>query len=219
VDRTRDFIPSYPQYYGFISAAIVLFVVFSAPEALCPDRRFRALSLYLASPLTRDTYLLAKAAAVGTVLTLVTTGPLLLLLAGYVLQSHGPHGPLGVLIEVVRILGAGLTMAAFYTAFSLAVSSLTDRKGLATGASLLVLFGTQAVTTSMVYGFGLPKPLLLLNLNFTPYELAVRLLGGRGEALALPGTPTATVALVCLAWTVLFSLLVWVRYQQLQVTR
>ncbi len=218
-DRTRDFVPSYPQYYGFISAAILLFVVFSAPEALCPDRRYRSLSLYLASPLTRDTYLLAKAAAVGTVLTFVTTGPQLLLLVGYVLENHGPHGPQGVLLMFVRILGAGLTMAAFYTAFSLALSSLTDRRGLATGASLIVLAGSQAVTGALVFGFGLPSALLLFNLNLAPYELAVRILGGHRRLLMLPSTSTAVVALVCLIWTVVGAIAVWARYQRLQVTR
>lgn len=219
LDRTRDVIPTYSQYYSFISAAILLFVIFCASEALCPDRRHRSLSLYLASPLTRDTYLAAKAAAVGTVLTLVTTGPLLLLLLGYVLQSHGPHGPVGVLIEFVRILGAGVTMAGFYTAFSLAISSLTDRKGFATGASLIVLMGSQVVTAILVVGFGLPRSLRLLNLNFVPYELSVRILGGHEDTLILVRTPTATVALVALAWTVLFALFAWARYQRLQVTR
>ena len=218
-DRTRDFIPTYPQYYGFISGAILFFVVFSAPEALCPDRRYRSLSLYLASPLNRDTYLLAKAAALGTVLTFVTTGPQLLLLAGYVLESHGPHGPQGVLLMFVRILGAGLSMAAFYTAFVLALSSVTDRRGLATGASLIVLAGSQAVTGALVFGFGLPKALLLFNLTLAPLELAERILGGHREQLALPGTSTAVVALGCLIWTVIGAVAVWARYQRLQVTR
>ena len=58
--QSTDFVPTYSEYYGFVSAAILLFVVFVAPEALCPDRRSKSLSLYLASPLRRDTYLAAK---------------------------------------------------------------------------------------------------------------------------------------------------------------
>jgi len=132
-NQARDLAPTYYEYYGFVTAAIVLFIVFSAPEALCPDRRNRSMSLYLASPLTRDTYLLAKALAVFSALCLVTIGPLLLLLIGYVLQSNGPDGPVGVLAELARIVGAGAAVAAFGTAFALALASLTDRKGLATG--------------------------------------------------------------------------------------
>ena len=52
--RLRDnFLPKYAFTYSFITAAIVLFVIFVAPEALCPDRRWRTMSLYLASPLNR----------------------------------------------------------------------------------------------------------------------------------------------------------------------
>ena len=65
----------------------------SAPEVLCPDRRTGMLGLYLASPLTRDTYLLAKAAAVAGAARLVTLGPPLLLLVAFILQGLGPDGP------------------------------------------------------------------------------------------------------------------------------
>ena len=41
--------------------AVLVFVAFVAPEVLCPDRRTGMLGLYLASPLTRDTYLVGKA--------------------------------------------------------------------------------------------------------------------------------------------------------------
>jgi hypothetical protein len=75
-------IPGYADYYGFITAAIVVFVALVGPEVLCPDRRDGMLGLYLASPLTRDTYLLAKALAVVPVLAIVTVGPPLLLLVG-----------------------------------------------------------------------------------------------------------------------------------------
>ena len=64
-------LPTYGEYYGFIVSAIIVFVAFVAPEVLCTDRRTGMLGLYLASPLTRDTYLLAKAIAVAVVLATV----------------------------------------------------------------------------------------------------------------------------------------------------
>lgn len=212
-------VPTYYQYYGFVSAAIIVFVVFSAPEALCPDRRNRTLSVYLASPLSRESYLLAKALAVATVVLFVTLGPLLLLLIGYVLQSHGPDGPLGVLRVLGRIVGAGVAVAVFYTAFSLAVASRTDRRGLATGGALIVIFITHVTAGILAFAFGLNKAVLVVSLLIAPVELGIRILGAPASVHAMAGTSTWVVAAGCLAWTVVFAGLVYLRYSSLQVTR
>jgi len=217
--RVRDSAPTYSQYYGFVTAAIVLFIVFSAPEALCPDRRNRSMSLYLASPLTRDTYLVAKALAVFSVLCLVTIGPLVLLLIGYVMENNGPDGPLGVMAELARILGAGTAVAVFGTAFALALASLTDRKGLATGGALIVLFGTHVVAVVLAFGLKLQEGAVMLSLFVAPFEVAARILDAPSFRTAAPHTPNVTIFMVAAAWSALFSLLVYVRYARLQVTR
>ncbi len=215
----RAGIPTYSQYFFFTNAAILLVSVFSAPEALCPDRRNRSLSLYLASPLTRESYLVAKALAVFTVLCIVTIGPLLLLLIGYVLQNHGPDGPFQVLITLLRIIGAGAAVSAFATAFSLAVSSLTDRRGLATGAALIALMTTHAAAGVLAFGLRLSRTAGLLSLLIAPFELASRILKAPAGGLALAGVPTVTVAAAVGAWTLACGLLVWARYAALRVTR
>ena len=93
----------------------MIFTSFVAPEVLCTDRRTGMLGLYLASPLDRNTYLVSKAAAVASVLAVVTTGPQLLMLVAYALIGDGPGGPLDYVVVVLRILLAGLTMSALYT--------------------------------------------------------------------------------------------------------
>jgi ABC-2 type transport system permease protein len=211
-----DFVPGYARYYGFITAAILLFVTFVAPEALCPDRRSRVLSLYLASPLTRTTYVLSKAAAVASVLLLVTLGPPLVLLIGLVVQSAGPHGIVGVLSVLARIVGSGLMMSAFYTAISLGVSSLTDRRAFASGGTLLLILGSGVVAGVVVNALRLSNGFFLLNVNLPPLELVARIFGKQG---ALPEVSTALVALVAAAYTVAGLGLTWWRYQRLQVTR
>ena len=57
-------IADYASYYGFITAAILLFAGLVAPEVLVGDRRNGMLATYLSTPLHRGTYLVAKAAAV-----------------------------------------------------------------------------------------------------------------------------------------------------------
>lgn len=212
----QRFIPSYSEYYGFISAAILLFVIFSAPEALCPDRRHRSLSLYLASPLDRGSYLLSKVIAVFGVLLLVTTGPVVLLLIGYVLQNAGPDGPVEVMRTLLRIVAAGACMSAFYTALALGLSSLTDRRGLATGGALLVISGLHIVAGLLAFPMGLGESWELLSPISAPLELAQRWYGAQG---IFPNIPTWALAAACAAWTALGSAFVWWRYRDLQVTR
>ena len=99
--------PLYGDYYGFVTAAILLFVAVVVPDVMCTDRQTGMLGLYLAAPLTRDTYLAMKAAAVTSVITVVTFGPPVLLLIGYSLLDLGPGWPRDGLVLVVRIVAAG----------------------------------------------------------------------------------------------------------------
>jgi len=219
--RVHALVPRPEAYYGFVSAAIALFVLFVAPEALCPDRRSRVLSLYLASPLTRTTYLVAKILAVATVLLLVTLGPPLLFLVGLVLESAGPHGVTGFGREVWRIGASGVVLAGVYAAASAAFASLTDRRAVASGASLLVLIGSGAVTAILHFALGAPEWVLLFGFNplsgvSAPFELVQRIHGLPGF---VPGLDTAALVAACAAATWAGLLVCWARYRSIQVTR
>jgi ABC-2 type transport system permease protein len=215
--RLSDFVPAYSDYYGFISAAIVLFVTFAAPEALCPDRRSRMLSLYLAAPLTRTRYLVAKAGAVALVITIVTVGPPLLLLIGRALQGAGPDGPVAFLGLLGRIVGSGLALVVFYTPLSMAVSSLTDRRALASGGTLLLLIGSGILSGVLVEGLDLPGPFSLVNLNRVPFELVLTIYGN--DLQTAEDVATWILVAAAVGWSLLFSGIAWWRYRTLQVTR
>jgi ABC-2 type transport system permease protein len=215
-NQARRIIPQYHDYYGFIISAIILFVAFVAPEALCPDRRSKVLSLYLASPLTRMTYLLAKAAAVAIVIAFVTVGPPLLLLVGLMLQGAGPDGPVAVLLVVVHILEAGVFLAVLYTSLSMAIASLTDRRAVAAAATLFVLVGSAVVTGTLIEGLGASDNLFGLNLAGGPLAAVTAIYGERNFGLDVDAW---VLALSFAAWTVGAAAVAIVRYRRLQVTR
>ncbi|HUP84919.1 MAG TPA: ABC transporter permease subunit [Acidimicrobiales bacterium] len=214
--QARQIIPQYHDYYGFIISAIILFVAFVAPEALCPDRRSKVLSLYLASPLTRMTYLLAKAAAVAIVIAFVTVGPPLLLLVGLMMQSAGPDGPLEVLRVVIHIFESGMFLAVLYTCLSMAIASLTDRRAVAAAATLFVLVGSAVVTGTLIGGLGASDNLFGLNLASGPLATVTLIYGERIIGLDVD---TWVLALSFTLWTVAAAAVAIVRYRRLQVTR
>ena len=208
-------IPSVPDSYGFILVSMALFVYLVAPQALCPDRRNRVLGLYLASPLTRGTYLIAKAIAVGGVLMIVTTLPPLLLTIAYSLLGVGPRGLVGFLALVLRVLASGLALSTIYGLFALAISSLTERVAFA-AAGMALTSGLLLVASNILSGMGERDEWLLISLNVAPIELVFRIHGGMEENL-----PVSVLALVGanVAWAVGLGSVAWFRYRFLRVTR
>ncbi len=217
-EEIREATPGYSEYYGFISAAIVLFVAFVAPEVLCTDRRTGMLGLYLSGPLSRDRYLAAKAAAVGTILAVVTLGPLVLLLAGKVLADAGPGSIGDTLAVIARIIASAAVVTVWYTALSLAAASLTDRRSVASAGIILGILVSAAVVSALVEGAGLTPWLRLFDAFNLPFELVRRIYG---EQLAddAAGVPTAALAAGAAAWVVAAVAVVRTRYQRLEVTR
>lgn len=206
----------YGGYYGFVTAAILLFVAATVPDVLCADRRTGMLGLYLAAPLTRDSYLAVKAAAVTTVIGVVTVGPPLLLLVGYSLVEAGPSWPTEGVGLVLRILLAGTVVALWYTALGMAVCSLTDRRGLASAGIALGALGSAAVVSALVGGAELSPWLRVLDLFNLPFEVVRRIYGEPG---AFPELATGPLYLATAAWVLAAALLVRTAYQRLRVTK
>ncbi len=217
-DLEESFLPTYAEYYGFITAALFLFTSFVAPELLCSDRRTGMLGVYLASPLNRQTYLLAKTIAITSILAIVTIGPPLLLLIALSLEDAGPSGFGEGIGLALRIIAAGGLMSAFFAAISMAVSATTDRKGVATATTIGLLVGSTAVTSGLVEGGDLSPKIFLADLISLPLELAFRLHGEVGEwSTREVSTSLMLLAMIgiiaaCAAW-------VWDRYRRMLVRR
>ena len=194
----------------------MLFVAFVAPEVLCTDRRTGMLGVYLSSPLDRDTYLLGKAIAIATALSLVCLGPPLLLLVANVLQSQGPDGTGDILLALVRVLGAGIVLTLFYTGLTMGMASLTDRKTVAT-AGIILVFLVSIMVTGILTVSGAPEGSLALCPTYLSLDLASRVHGEPGNLM--PSASSALVWGAWLAWTVGGFALARFRLHAVQVGR
>ena len=208
-------IPDYAGYYGFITAAILLFAAVVAPVVLVDDRTNGMLSLYLSTPLGRGTYLLAKGLAVLGAIALVTVGPPLLLLVAYTLLEVGP-GSVGDWAAIfVRIVVAGFAVAAAFTSISLAAASLTTRRSFASVGVVVVVLVSSTIARVLVENAGADDVVLLFSLFEMPFELVQRIYGQPGE---LPEISTGLVVAANVAWTLLGLAVTAVRYRRLTVT-
>ena len=216
VTNEIDAIPTYHEYYGFITSAIILFVALVVPEVLCSDRRHGMLGLYLASPLTRETYLASKVLGLAPVLGLVTLGPPLVLLVGRVLVDAGPEDVGGFFLLLLRALLSALVVTSVYLAVSLAAASLTDRRAIASAGVILSLFVTGTVTSTLVESLDMDEHVYLLNLMVVPYDLVQRIYGATPD---LDGVSTAASVAANLAWVLGGAGVVLWRYRSLAVTR
>lgn len=162
VDPIRDdILPTYGEYTALITMALALFASFVAPEALCTDRRTGMLDLYLAGPLDAKRYLTAKWAAVASVMLGMTIGPQLFIFVAYSVENAGPTFG-GTPLLVLRIVVSGIGVALFYTALSMAISSLTTRRAVAAVATVLVLLVSSVAVGVAVESGGAPDELALL---------------------------------------------------------
>ena len=147
-------LPTYGEYLGYVSLLVALLVAFVAPEILCTDRRTGMVGLYLASPLTRDTYLVAKAIATAAVLVAHHDRAHPAHARRLHHPGRGSRRSVDVLLTALRIVGCGLVITAIYTAVSMGVSSLTDRKAFATVGLILLFFLSNVVTGVLTEGLG-----------------------------------------------------------------
>jgi ABC-2 type transport system permease protein len=207
---------SYGDYMFFIGSALALFAALVAPEALCPDRRSGMLGLYLAGPLDRTRYLLAKGLGVLAAMLLITLGPLLFMLLAFVLAGLGPSASATPKL-LLRIFVVGTVTALLYASLSLAVSSFTSRRAVAAVGVVLVLFVPAIVVRSAIESAGAANELDLLSSPFVVANLAYRIFGETPDNhQPVTHLPTWLVTVGVLATIVLGALVAWLRYRRLQ---
>jgi ABC-2 type transport system permease protein len=211
-----DDLVTYGDYYGFVIGAIALFAAFVAPEALCTDRRTGMLGMYLAGPLDRGRYLLAKAAAVTGVMLLMTLAPPLLLMSAYAVEGLGP-GASGLPALALRILATGLALAALFAAVGLGVASLTTRKAVAGVAVVLLVLVPGIVAEVLIDSGGAPDAVSVVGLLPLAGELALRVFDEPpSEGSGIGDVSTTVVVGGVLAWTALGAAVTWLSYRRIE---
>jgi ABC-2 type transport system permease protein len=218
-DIATEELISYGDYMFFIGSALALFAALVAPEALCPDKRTGMLGLYLAGPLDRTRYLVAKGAGVVGVMLLITVGPLLFMLLSFVLAGLGPSATETPEL-LARIFAAGTVTALLYAALSMAVSSFTSRRAAAAVGVVLLLFVPASIVRAAIESADAPKELDLFSSPLVVAELAYRIFGEKGdEADPVTALSTWLVTGGVFAAILAGALVCWLRYRRLEAFR
>jgi ABC-2 type transport system permease protein len=146
-----DHIVAYSVYPVTTQLLISIFVAAQAPALISRDLRFRTITLYLARPTRRSTYVLVRMASLTAATFLLIASPLLLMYVGGLLAEL----PLGR--ETGRILAAllsALLLAACLAGLASLVAALTLRRGLAVAAVIIVLLVSYTVV-SIIQGISI----------------------------------------------------------------
>lgn len=134
------------EYYEFALIPLILYASMIGPEMFCPDRRSNVLVLYFTRPLTPMNYVLARWLGFFTVSTVILWLPQLLIFLTRSMIADSPFDWVTDNLEILpQVALSGMVMAAMLTTVALAVSSFTDRRPYAAGATLGVLILSSIV--------------------------------------------------------------------------
>ncbi|HET8960659.1 ABC transporter permease [Nocardioides sp.] len=149
----NDQIVAYSTYPLTVQLLISVFVASQAPVLVSRDLRFRSLTLYLARPLRRTTYVLVRLASLIVATFILIGAPLLLMYVGGLLADL----PVGRESErIVEALVGALLLAGCLAGPAAVVAALTTRRGLAVAAIIVVLL-VSFVVVSSIQGIGMDE--------------------------------------------------------------
>jgi ABC-2 type transport system permease protein len=136
--------------FSALSLILLVFAAAASPEMLCDDRRENVLPLYYSRGLSRWDYLAAKMLSLGMIMLSVSLLPALLLFLGNTFLQDAPFSYLtSNADEFPRILAAALLLSVYYSAIGLAVSSMTERKGVASAIIIGVFLAGTAIANGL----------------------------------------------------------------------
>ncbi len=137
-------LPGHLELTAVISFMILIFAAFVGPELVCPDRRNRVIHLYFVRPITMFDYLSARWCALFMLLLAASILPHITYWIGLLFgvadslghaQDNWP--------DIPRFIGNGIVFAIFTTSITIAISSITDRRMIAT----LIIIGIMMIAS------------------------------------------------------------------------
>lgn len=137
---------SYDGYSSVVQMLSSIFVAAQAPVIFSRDLRYRTLTLYLARPLRRATYVFARLASLFTAILIVVGLPLLVLWVGAML------GGLDADLQtrhMLKALPGNLILTALLTIVGGGLASLATRRGIAIVAIIATLLTTSGIANAL----------------------------------------------------------------------
>ena len=210
----------YGEYFGITGFAMFLFAAAVAPGVMTTDRTNGMLAMYLASPLTRTTYVLARAVGIFLVMLIVAVGPILFLILGYTFAGIGPGG-VGEVLEILgRALLAGTLSAAMFTGVAMVLASIPRRWGIASVTIVAFFLVTSVVTVGLTESLDVPDWIALGAVDETMAEAAERIMDDRNPQIpALDALGSPLLILTACGYGLLALVATWWRYQTIRVER
>jgi ABC-2 type transport system permease protein len=163
--------PTYGQLFDFYSGISLLFIAFTGPQLLIPDRTKGVLSVYFSRPLTVDGYLTSKIGAFATVVGAIYIVPQLLLHLGLALIAKEGFIPyLGAHLDILwKVPVTTAAFVALHGALVFALSAVIDRTGIAAAAFLGILVAGGGIAARVAEAsFSGAKYVSLLGLDQHP---------------------------------------------------
>ena len=161
---------TFASYSGYLSAIFLtvgIFVATTAPEMICVDRHERTLPLYFSRAIARFDYVIAKVVAMTLLTMTMSVVPAVLLWLGRQLTAeHVGRAMRDNIGDLWRVIFVGVMIALVLSTTALAVSSLTNRKGVAITIIVIGFIVLTAVAQTAM-------SLLLDEYDWAKYFLAI----------------------------------------------
>lgn len=136
----------YSRYAMVTQLVISVFVASQAPALISRDLRFRTITLYLARPLRRSTYVLVRFASLTAAVFVLVAAPILLLYAGGLMADLPIGRETG---DFVPAVVAAVILAMVLAGLSALVSAVTPKRGIAVAAVIVVLLVSYTVVSAI----------------------------------------------------------------------